>query len=69
VVPAERRSTSVGLMNAIGWIGGGFAPVAIALAATRYGMSASISASSIIYAVVGLLLLFGTAKFMRNTYA
>jgi MFS family permease len=69
VVPSEHRATSVGLMNAIGWIGGGFAPVAIALAATRYGMSASLSASSIIYAVVGLLLLFGTAKFMRHTYA
>jgi len=69
VVPAERRATGVGLMNAVGWIGGGFAPVAIALAAERYGMSASISASSIVYLVVGLMLLFGTAKFMRNNHA
>lgn len=69
VVPAERRATGVGLMNAVGWIGGGFAPVAIALAAERYGMSASISASSVIYLVVGLMLLFGTARFMRNTHA
>jgi MFS family permease len=69
VVPAARRATGVGLMNAVGWIGGGFAPVAIALAAQRYGMSASISASSVIYLVVGLLLLFGTAKFMRGTHA
>jgi MFS family permease len=69
VVPAERRATGVGLMNAVGWIGGGFAPVAIALAAERYGMSASISASSVIYLVVGLLLLGGTAKYMRGTHA
>ena len=69
VVPADRRATGVGLMNAVGWIGGGFAPVAIALAAERYGMSASISASSVIYLVVGLMLLFGTAKYMRGAHA
>ena len=69
VVPADRRATGVGLMNAVGWIGGGFAPVAIALAAQRYGMSASISASSVIYLVVGLLLLWGTAKYMRGAHA
>ena len=65
VVPARRRATAVGLMNAVGWIGGGFAPIAIAMAAERYGMSASISASSVVYLVVGLLLLFGTVRFMR----
>ena len=64
VVPAERRATSVGLMNAVGWVGGGFAPVAIAIAAQRYGMSAAISASSIVYLLVGSLLLFGAARFM-----
>ena len=69
VVPAGRRATGVGLMNLVGWIGGGFAPVAIALAAQRYGMSASISASSVIYLVVGLLLLWGTAKYMRGAHA
>jgi MFS family permease len=69
VVPADRRATGVGLMNAVGWIGGGFAPVAIALTAQRYGMSASISASSVIYLVVGLLLLWGTAKYMRGAHA
>jgi len=69
VVPADRRATGVGLMNAVGWIGGGFAPVAIALTAQRYGMSASISTSSVIYLVVGLLLLWGTAKYMRGAHA
>ena len=69
VVPAERRATAVGLMNAVGWIGGGFAPVAIAIAAQRYGMSAAISASSVVYLVVGVLLVFGTARFMRPSHA
>jgi MFS family permease len=69
VVPANRRATGVGLMNAVGWIGGGFAPIVIAVAAERYGMSASISAGSLVYLVVGLLLLFGTVRFMRPVHA
>jgi ABC-type sulfate transport system permease component len=52
-------------MNSAGWIGGGLAPIAIAMASERYGMSAAISASSIVYLLVGSLLLFGTARFMR----
>jgi MFS family permease len=65
VVPARLRATGVGVMNAAGWVGGGFAPIAIAMASERYGMSAAISASSIVYLLVGSLLLFGTARFMR----
>jgi sugar phosphate permease len=65
VVPARVRATAVGVMNSAGWIGGGFAPIAIAMASERYGMSAAISASSIVYLLVGSLLLFGTARFMR----
>ena len=43
VVPARLRATAVGVMNSAGWIGGGFAPIAIAMASERYGMSAAIS--------------------------
>ena len=66
VVPARLRATAVGVMNSVGWLGAGFAPIAIALASERYGMSAAISASSLVYLLVGVLLLFGTARFMRN---
>jgi sugar phosphate permease len=69
VVPARLRATAVGVMNSAGWIGGGFAPVAIAMASDRYGMSAAISASSIVYLLVGSLLLFGTNRFMRPRHA
>jgi MFS family permease len=69
VVPARVRATAVGVMNAAGWIGGGFAPIAIALASERYGMSAAISASSVVYLLVGSLLLVGTARFMRTSEA
>jgi len=64
VVPAHVRATAVGVMNAFGWVGAGFAPIAIALASERYGMSAAISASSIVYLLAGSLLLLGTARLM-----
>ena len=66
VVKPKNRATAVGFMNSIGWFGGGIAPIAIAYASTKYGMSASISATSILYLVFGLLLIFGIRKFMRE---
>ena len=66
VVKPKNRATAVGFMNSIGWFGGGIAPIAIAYASTKYGMSASISATSFLYLVFGLLLIFGIRKFMRE---
>jgi MFS family permease len=59
VVKPEQRATALGLMNSIGWLGGSAAPVAIGYAAQTYGMSASISASSVVYLMVGMLMIFG----------
>jgi MFS family permease len=59
VVRPERRASAVGLMNSVGWIGGGVAPVAIAAASERFGMSACISANSVIYLLVAALLFYG----------
>ncbi len=66
VVKPERRATALGLMNSIGWFGGALAPTIIAKASESYGMSAVISATSIIYLVVGLLLLFGIRAYMHS---
>lgn len=63
VVPPQRRATALGFMNSIGWLGGGFAPVAIAAASGRWGMSACISATSMIYLAFGLLMLYGVARY------
>jgi MFS family permease len=65
VVPPERRAAAVGFMNSLGWIGGGIAPVAIAAASERFGMSASISANSVIYVLVAALLFYGIRRHMR----
>jgi MFS family permease len=64
VVPPERRASAVGLMNSLGWIGGGVAPVAIAAASERFGMSACISANSVIYLSVAALLFYGIRRYM-----
>jgi MFS family permease len=63
VVPVARRGAAAGLLNSLGWLGAGFAPVAIAIAARRYGMSASISATAAIYLLIGSLLVAGVSKF------
>jgi MFS family permease len=59
VVPIESRATALGFMNSLGWVGGAVAPVAVAAAAQHYGMSASLSANSLMYLAMGLLMCFG----------
>jgi MFS family permease len=59
VVHPDRRGRAVGLMNAIGWIGGGCAPVVIGMLAQRESLSYAIALTSIVYVVSGLLLLAG----------
>src|SRR5256714_979441 len=56
VVPLRRRATALGLMNAIGWLGGGAGAVTIAMLSRKYGMSASLSATSAIYLIFGSIL-------------
>ncbi len=67
VVPVERRGAAAGTLNSLGWLGAGFAPVAIAISAEHYGMSASISATAGIYVLIGLLLITGAARQNRKT--
>jgi len=66
VVPPQRRASAVGLVNSIGWIGAGVAPVAIAAASDRFGMSACISANSLIYLSVAMLMLYGIQRYVRS---
>jgi MFS family permease len=66
VVPPERRATAVGVINSIGWLGAGTATVTIAAASQRFGMSACISATSLIYLFFACLLAWGIARFMSG---
>lgn len=56
VVTPERRAAAAGILNSLGWLGGGIAPVAIAAASAHYGMSACISATAAIYISLAALL-------------
>lgn len=62
VVPVERRGVAAGVLNSLGWLGAGFAPISIALGAAHYGMSACISATAGIYLFIGLLLFWGARR-------
>lgn len=59
VVPVARRGVAAGLLNSLGWLGAGFAPIAIALGTARYGMSVCLSATAAIYLTIGLLMVWG----------
>src|SRR5262249_50748154 len=59
VVPAARRATAQGLMNGIGWLGGGTGPAVIGIMAGYFGMGTCLSATSLIYLLVGALLFVG----------
>jgi sugar phosphate permease len=65
-VPTHLRATAQGLMNSVGWLGAGVAPIAIAAASERYGMSYCLSATSLIYVAFGTLLLIGVRLFWRR---
>src|SRR5262245_33646718 len=66
VVRPERRATAVGVMNAIGWLGGGTGAYAIGVAAPIFGMSGCLSANSVVYLFVGLLMIFGVRTYLSS---
>ena len=57
VVPARHRGATVGLMNSLGWLGGGAATVAVAAGSARFGLGTEIGATSILYAIAAISLL------------
>jgi MFS family permease len=65
VVQPERRGTALGVMNSVAWLGGSAGPVAVAYLAQSYGMSLAISASSMVYLLMGVLMIVGIRAFMK----
>ena len=62
VVAVSQRGVAAGMLNSLGWLGGGFAPIAIALAANRYGMGPSISGTALVYCISGVLMLLAAQQ-------
>ena len=54
VVPANRRGVAAGVMNSLGWLGGGMAPILVAAAMRGTTLSVCLSATAGIYLILGL---------------
>ncbi|HEV2946603.1 MAG TPA: MFS transporter [Gemmataceae bacterium] len=67
VIPAEIRGTTAGLMNMLGWLGGGAsAPLVIGILAEKYGLGLAISSAAVVYVASGLLLLIAGVCFVSR---
>ncbi len=65
VVKPEKRGTALGFMNSMAWLGGSLGPVAVAYAAQTLGMGFAISASSVVYLLVGVMMIMGIRAYMK----
>ena len=70
VIPAEARGSAAGLMNTVGWLGGGaVAPLAIGVLAQVYGLGAAIAMASGVYLLAGAILLTAILRFVKRDAA
>jgi MFS family permease len=69
VVRPQVRGTAAGIMNMMGWLGGGAAPVVTGYVAQHEGASLAISLASVVYVVAGILLVAALAAFVRTDVA
>lgn len=68
VVSPEARGTAAGVMNAVGWLGGGgSAPLVIGIIAQRESLGFAIALTSTVYIAAGILLLIGIAWIRRHS--
>lgn len=56
-VPVAARGAAAGWMNAVGWMGGGLAPLLIGILAGRHGLGPAMALVSVVYLMAGALLL------------
>ena len=66
-IPVHRRGFAAGLMNSIGWLGGGLAPLGIAAATRRVSLGTAISSMAAIYLVLGIGMVFVSSSFSART--
>jgi MFS family permease len=64
VIRPEARGKAAGLMNMVGWLGGGAAPLAVGYVATRTSLSTAIMLAASVY-VIGAMLLGGAVIRMQ----
>jgi MFS family permease len=70
VVPPESRGRAAGLMNTVGWLGGGgSAPLVIGWISQSRGLGTAIAMASSVYLLAGVLLLAAARTQSRETAA
>jgi sugar phosphate permease len=70
VIPAEARGSAAGLMNTVGWLGGGAAaPLVIGVLAQVYGLGVAIAMASAVYLLAGAFLVTAIAFFVKRDAA
>ncbi len=62
VIPPETRGTGAGVMNMVGWLGGGgLAPLAVGILAQRFGLAAALGSTAAVYIAGGTVLLMASS--------
>ena len=70
MIRPEARGAMAGLMNCVGWLGGGgTAPIVVGLIAQRSSLGVAIAAASLVYCLAGGLLLICMALFVERDCA
>ncbi|MDR3776195.1 MAG: MFS transporter [Terracidiphilus sp.] len=69
VVRPECRASAVGIMNSLGWLGGGVAPLVIAAASQHFGMGACLSATAFVYLLVAGILYWNARAVNQTGFA
>jgi predicted MFS family arabinose efflux permease len=69
VISVDQRGTTLGLMNSLGWLGGAAAQLCMGFASARYGMGACLSATALIYLVLGVVMWVGSRRVTQLTYS
>ena len=65
VIRPEARGTMAGMMNCVGWLGGGgSAPIIVGIIAQRTSLGFAIATTSVVYCVAGLLLVICAVFFV-----
>ena len=66
VIPPNARGSAAGLMNTVGWLGGGTAPLLIGIVAQRSSLGFAIALASAVYVLAGLILLTAITFFVKR---
>lgn len=66
VIPPNARGSAAGLMNTVGWLGGGTAPLLIGIVAQRSSLGFAIALASAVYVLAGLILITAITLFVKK---